>query len=149
MAKVININLMMFNIYYQWFFFFVFLTNFVKSCYITVTSVLQTPQKKSWFCQGSIVMTLFPELFTHSHTFKLWQWTKLSPGLLRVTGELTFGLQKQTSTWQISVWASSRLPPLWPLGTPSLPLPSPALIPKPTPCFFFVSKLSSSKLKTT
>lgn len=68
-------------------------------------------------------MTLFPELFTHSHTFKLWQWTKLSPVLLRVTGELTFGLQKQTSTWQISVWASSRLPPLWPLGAPLYPSP--------------------------
>lgn len=76
-------------------------------------------------------MTLFPAFSTDDHTFGQWQWTKLSPGLLRVTGGLTFELLRQTSTWQISVWASSRRPPLWPLGVPSL---HPLLLPlKPTP----------------
>lgn len=40
-----------------------------------------------------------------------------------------FWAARQTSTWQISVWASYRLPPLWPLGAPLYTLLTLALTP--------------------
>lgn len=101
------------------------------SCHVVTNVCFVDTQKNK-------VMTHFPASPSDSHTFGRRQWTKLSPGLLWVTGELTFGL------W--SKQAHDRLvcgpPPGFHLCDPLYPL----LTPKPTPCFSFVCTLSTPKI---
>lgn len=80
------------NSHYQWLSMTPML-NITKLCCHIDTKVCFVNTQSNRYCHRSNVMTLFPASPTDSHTFGQWQWTKLSPGFLRVIGELTFGLR--------------------------------------------------------
>lgn len=59
-----------------------------------MSCLANTHTQSEGYCYNGNMMTLFfPASPTDGLTFEQRHWTKLSPGLLRVTGELTFGLR--------------------------------------------------------